>query len=221
MDSIRAVEILRTFQGEISIGQRVLLIRFKKCNRNCYFCDTRLKLANLVEGEYTLKSIQKIITYENRGLLITGGEPLFDVNFDQTVSLLTELGYPFADVETNGCNLLRLYEATKDRDNIRYVYSPKDFYNGNADKLSSDEYIEKCIETIGDKLIFKIINFDHKKTLQILDFLKDFNISQNVYLMPMGKTRDEVLEAMPMTIALSKQYGFNVTTRMHLIHNFE
>jgi len=72
----------------------------------------------------------------------------------------------------------------------------------------------------------KLVTTEELKVLknileQILDFLKDFNISQNVYLMPMGKTRDEVLEAMPMTIALSKQYGFNVTTRMHLIHNFE
>jgi organic radical activating enzyme len=213
---IKAVEVLRTFQGEVNIGKRVLLIRFKECNNNCYFCDTKNKLRDMVESIYELDNIQNIISNENRGLLITGGEPLFNSNFDQTVKLITTLKYPFVDLETNGCNLLKLYEITKDIDNINYIFSPKLFHNGQH-----YQYIKECISIIGNKLIIKILEDHSKETIEFIRFISNLNFNQNIYLMPLGKTKEEIMKGMPEVISIAQKYGFNITTRMHLIHDFE
>jgi len=218
MNKIKAIEVIRTFQGEVNIGKRILLIRFKSCNNKCSYCDTRDKLLDLLEGEYKLDDIQEIINKENRGLLITGGEPSFDSNFDQTVELLTKLNYPFADIETNGYKLIDLYEKTKDIKNINYIFSPKLFHNG-----LHYQYIKECVDKIGNKLTIKVVsNYSDKiRMLDYLQFLDRLNFNQNIYLMPLGKTKKEILEGMPEIISIARTYGFNITTRMHLIHNLE
>ncbi len=42
---VRAIEVFITYQGEgPDSGQRMLLVRYKRCNRNCPWCDTEVKM---------------------------------------------------------------------------------------------------------------------------------------------------------------------------------
>jgi len=228
--SIKLVECFLTRQGEVFPGQRILLMRFKNCNCNCYYCDTKIKMRDFIEGEYDLDVLQETIDDNKVGILLSGGEPTFDQNYQQSLDILTSLHFPFAHVETNGTCLLDLYKDIQKRanesegyvNNIYYFFSPKQatggiFYNR----------IKEFIDTIGDKLIIKVLYLSQPRIQgldndesKFLDFLSTLNFNQNIYLMPLGTTKGEISNNMPEVIEVADKYRFNVTTRMHIMENF-
>lgn len=213
-------ECFLTRQGEVFPGQRVLLMRFKNCNLNCYFCDTKIKMRDFVEGEYDFDSLQEIINDNKVGVLLTGGESTIHENYFQSLNILTKLCFPFAHMETNGTNLLNLYRDIQRYDeyhnNIYYFFSPKQFTGGIYYKK-----IEELISTIGDKLIIKVLYIPSEdKMSEFLNFLSTLNFNQNIYLMPLGTTKEEVSNNMMSVIKVADEYKFNVTTRMHIMENF-
>ena len=213
---INAIEVFTTFQGEgLFSGKRVVLIRFKKCNNECWFCDTANKMKYYEEGEYKLDGIQKLLTFEDANLLITGGEPTYDTNFDQTILLLNELNYPEAYVETNGHKLAELYKYITNKKNIYYVYSPKFF---NQSDLFDDK-TDQLIDLIGRNLIIKIL-YDGTNPFVERYLNKIIKYRESVYLQPMGSTFDDIIKNMNVVLETADKYKFNITSRLHLIHNF-
>ena len=155
-DSVSLIESMVTWQGEgPSCGKRMLLLRFKTCDRveerkPCHFCDTLVRMRTSTEFKVELDKIQEIINTEKAGLMITGGEPTYKHNFTETLQLLTLLDYPIANVETNGHNLLKLIQATKDLDkNIQFIFSPK-FFNAE-EKFKA---LEVLASVIHDRRVF-------------------------------------------------------------------
>jgi len=223
LDKIKAVEVMKTWHGEIFSGQRVLLIRFKSCNLNCSFCDTKNKINNFMEGDYDLEEIQNRFRQQpNLGLLLTGGEPTFQSNLNYSTLLLNLIDCSFKVVETNGYGLIPLYENVNDPD-VKYVYSPKFYVMNNMwekmDKLLS------FLEKIGDNLYIKLV-YDNEHTKDYLDHIhmyfskRKIQYPKNIYIMPEGKTREEVIQSAKKAFRLAGEYNVNITTRLHLIHNF-
>ncbi len=225
MKTVKLIENIVTFQGEgPDSGKRMLLLRFKKCDRvengtPCNFCDTLLKLRISDEGEFKLVDIQNKLDKEKLGLLISGGEPLIDEYLEYTTSLLN-LNYSIANVETNGCNIEDLVSRLPPDKNIRIVYSPKFFTDrGLMRELNRVDNIRAIFDS-SEKVIIKIVAEQNDLILEFLTQLKDRGLNKYTYLMPQGKTRKELLKNSPVVFDMAEEFKMNFSTRDHIIYGF-
>ena len=141
--------------------------------------------------EYKLKNLQDIINKENVGLVVTGGCPTFGYHFNDTIKMLNKLDYSIANVESNGYRLLDLIKEINPNKNVHYMYSPKIF-----SKNELEQEIEKTSQLGNNKnVFFKIVYQENELIEAYLNYISTIrNINQRVYLMPEGKTRDEILK---------------------------
>lgn len=216
MKTIDAIECFATYQGEaLFAGKRVVLIRFKTCDRDCWYCDTKDKIKYYEEGVYKLENIQKLLDIEHASLLITGGEPTFDKNFHQTILLLNELKYPEAYIETNGYKLQDLYQYVKNNKNIYFVYSPKIF----NDKDLFGDPTDTFMNLIGRNLIIKVL-YDGTNPFVEKYLNKIIKYRDSIYLQPVGSTKEDVIKNMKVVLETADKYKFNISSRLHLVHDF-
>lgn len=220
MEKVNLIECINTWQGEgPDSGKRMLLVRFKKCNKKCSWCDTLVKMRAEQEFEFSLQRLQEIISSENVGLMITGGEPTFGKQLEQTIAMLNYLNYPYANVETNGCKLKELMDKINTPpNNVKFIYSPKIF---------SDEDYEIELETLkaiyDDPRLYVKLVYDNKHNYLIHDFLEEIiklGINNKVYLMPKGSTREELLKSAPEVFDAAEKYKVGFSSRTHLMYGF-
>jgi len=218
MKKVRLIENFLSWQGEgPDVGRPMLILRFKRCNNNCPWCDTQVKMRVFEEAEYPLTAIQATVTEKNCGLLITGGEPTFNLNLNQAISVVNEVAAPLYNVETNGHDLVSLIKAVRKQKIVKYLLSPKIFSEGD---LSFYKDLTSKIAA-NQKVFIKLVCEDRQFIHEYLDFLKVSNFDNfRVYLMAQGKTRDESLKNSPIVFDLAEQYGFCVSDRMHIIYDF-
>jgi len=219
MDSVKLIECITTWQGEgPDSGQRMLLCRFKKCNRSCSWCDTLVKMRAEHAAVFHMTSLQNILNEEKLGLMITGGEPTIPTQIDETASMLNNLNYPIANVETNGFKLQELIgkiDSTKNK-NIRYIWSPKIF---NAEDL------KEAMSLLNDIIDFRsvYIKLVYENRMEVIEFLKEASgagMNNRIYIMPKGITSDELMGSAPNVFDVCEEYQVNFTSRQHIIFNF-
>ena len=218
---LNLIECGITWQGEgPDSGKRMLLLRFKRCNRNCPYCDTQVKMRASQEFSVSLREIQNIVNTQIVGIMITGGEPLFNLNYVNTLKVLQNIDCPLFNIETNGLRLDDILKEVKLKspDNqIKFILSPKlfceddlDFYKDLINKINNDP-------RVFIKLVYEKTEFNDK----FLTFLSDKSFhKQRIYLMPEGKTREELLKNSPIVFDKAEEYKVNVSSRDHLIYNF-
>ncbi len=223
---IKAIESFNTWQGEgPDCGKSMLLLRFKKCNRYCSFCDTKQKLNNLDEFDIYLNDIQQNINKYKCGIMITGGEPTYDINFNQTLLIINSIHCKLFNVETNGFKLLDLIKSINvnsyKQQYVKYIYSPK---FANKDDLT-DALIKtnEIIKNNYNNVYFKIVYQNENLVRNYLESIKDQYIDQlfgRVYLMPEGKTIQELMKNSFECFNFAKHAGFNISSREHIVYNF-
>jgi organic radical activating enzyme len=215
---INLIECINTWQGEgADVGQRMLLCRFKFCNKKCPWCDTTVKMRALQEAGFTIKKLQEIIDTEKTGLMITGGEPTFSNQLVQTIMMLNHLNYPVANVETNGLGLIELIKDVDPSKNVRYSYSPKLFNAADVQEARDLAITLKDNENIFIKLVV------HEKDQFSIDFLKSVKNnfpSHRIFLMPLGANKDEMFKNSPHMFNVAEEFQTNISTRMHLVYDF-
>lgn len=98
MSHYRINEIFHSLQGEgLFTGTPMVFVRFSGCNRACSFCDTDFEDHTLMSaGEI----IDRIRRYPARRVVLTGGEPLLQLD-KALVDALHEAGCEI-HIETNG-----------------------------------------------------------------------------------------------------------------------
>lgn len=234
---VKLIESMITWQGEgPDSGQRMLLCRFKKCNRGdtsvrpyypaCKYCDTLVKMRSSIETDYPISNIQNTINEEKLGLLITGGEPTFLNNFDYTIDLIENLNIKFGNIniETNGYDLFHLIQKSTNKNPnnniIKYIYSPKFF---NLDEVNNEiQYISEFKNIIDKNIFLKIVYvYDLSELIDLFlyNVLKYFN-NKNVYLMPEGKDKDELLKNSGIVFDKCEEFKLNFSSRQHIIYSF-
>ena len=220
--NINCIETFVSWQGEgKSAGQRMLIVRFKRCNKiesgkGCSWCDTKLKLRISVEYSISLDDIQKILDKEKCGLLITGGCPTYDTNLDQTVSMLNNLNYSISNVESNGYDLFKLISKVEPSKNVNYSYSPKIF---TIDDLQDE--IEKSEKlALIPNVYFKIVYDGRALIDQYLDFIETLNINSRVFLMTEGTSKEDLIKNSGKVFDVAEYYKFNFSSRDHIIYGF-
>lgn len=99
---MRVNEIFYSLQGEGRFtGTPAIFLRLSGCNLKCSFCDTKHEEAVEMHPTEIIEEIQK---YPSKHIVITGGEPSLQIDWD-FVNYLQEYGY-FVQVETNGVKRL-------------------------------------------------------------------------------------------------------------------
>jgi 7-carboxy-7-deazaguanine synthase len=223
----KLIECISTWQGEgPDTGQRMLLTRFKHCNLACDWCDTKVKMRVQNESNHYIEDLQHILRVDLSGLMITGGEPTMNRHYSDTLEMLNTMIYPVANVETNGCNVLGLIEEVSPLKNVKYIVSPK--FPGEKEY---DYNIERFKRINTDQVYIKLVvvpQFGLKpteETLRTLSFLeyiiRDRIINRrNIYLMPYGIDREEILKYSPSIFELAERFKINISTRMHIMYDF-
>lgn len=214
---VRLIECFQSYQGEgPDTGKSMLIVRFKRCNRNCPWCDTNVKMRISVESEYDIQTLQSVIDDKKCGLLITGGEPTFNLNLSGTIDLINCINTKYYNIETNGYGLIKLIKDVNPEKNVKYILSPKLFNDKDF-----EFYIDLTKKLMGnDKIYFKVVAEDRKPVHDYLKFLTSFNINERVYLMPEGKTKDELIANSPCVFDMCEKYKFNFSSREHIIYGF-
>lgn len=219
MKYARLIECINwSWSGEgISRGTKCLILRFKRCNKNCIFCDTQIKMKVMQEAEYSFTDLQTMIDDNYLQVMITGGEPTFSNNLLSTIDLINKLEAHKFEVETNGCQLEELINKVNHKKHITYVLSPKLFTDEDM------EFYKKLVINIkdNDKVIIKLVCEDRDYIIKFLKYLKEVEFNTNrLWLMPEGKTREELIGNAPFVFDMCEKYSANFSSRDHVIYNF-
>jgi organic radical activating enzyme len=222
--SVDLIECFNTWQGEgPDNGKNMLLMRFKYCNRKCCFCDTAVKMRCSVEGSYTLEQIQTTLDRTKAGILLTGGEPTAtDKQFEQSVKILNLLKYPIANVESNGYALKELMQQVAGSQPVNFIFSPKT--ENKTDAYAAWEVAHTLLAEYPHNFYVKFLycntEVDDKFLERIYETANEYNCHQNIYLMPLGATREELLSNAPRVFDVCEKYHFNFSSRTHVLFNF-
>ncbi len=225
------IKVVSSYQGEGPfVGRRMLIVRFKSCNMvdmgcACSYCDSRDIMNNYHELDCTADNLNRMITMCNGGILISGGEPLYDTNFNMTINILKNCEFDIANIETNGHNLkkfiIELKKLTKyKRDNAHVIYSPKiptEFYLEYACELRQDIIRSKNV------FVKLVVNSSTYKNTNIYlkHLLANFAESKKVWLIPEGSNIEDQVKNMKLARELSEKYHTSLSGRMHVIYNFD
>ena len=220
---VRLIENFASWQGEgPDSGRNMIILRFKTCNLKCSWCDTAVKMRITEESPHRLIDIQKNIIEKRSGLLITGGEPTVSRHFDECLSLINELDYPIANVESNGFKLKELVEKSDPTKNVRFIYSPKIFnFIDLTNAIKRTEDLLKY-DNVLIKVVYEITEYTEfiEQYLSWLNLKQTYKNSERVWLMPKGSTRKELLNNSGVVFDACERYKFNFSTRSHIMFNF-
>ncbi len=114
----KVVEKFVSINGEgRRAGQLAVFIRFKGCNLNCSYCDTRW--ANEKNASYASMTGEDIYNYiketKVRNCTLTGGEPLLQDNIGELLKLLAQDKALRTEIETNGSIDLKPFADIENR----------------------------------------------------------------------------------------------------------
>jgi organic radical activating enzyme len=224
MNKVNLIEVFSSWQGEGPDSCRpMLILRFKRCSRSCIWCDTKVKMRISQETEYSIDQIQKVLDKTHAGTLITGGEPTFTPNYDQTLTLLKDLTYPISNVETNGFNLQQLvldtYDIRQAGKNIKFMFSPKIF-----NEKDLQEAIQLSINLFKETSVYFKVVYEYNELIE--EYLKYITTETNItkqhrlYLMPEGITRADLLRNAPKVFDAAEKYKCCFSSRTHIMYEF-
>ena len=104
---MKVLEIFSSIQGEgCHLGIPSTFVRFMGCNLHCSFCDTKEtwndQLAQKCYKEMSVVEIlDECVNYNNKHVVLTGGEPCLQADLAELVHDLKRLGF-YVCIETNG-----------------------------------------------------------------------------------------------------------------------
>jgi len=226
---IRVIETFLSYQGEgKNSGERVLILRFKRCSRaesvkhgglgkQCPWCDTALRMRINAETEISIEDIQEIVNNEKCSLLITGGEPTFASNLFSTIDVINSTKVNLVNVETNGHDIIGLIEKINKNKNVIYSLSPKLF--DEEDEIFYKDLVQKTkdIESVHIKLVYE----DRPEIIRFLDYLQEIEYpNSNIWLMAEGADKETLLSHAPKVFDAAEKYKTNFSSRDHIIYGF-
>jgi len=228
-------EIFDTVQGEgRNLGRPVVFARLSNCNLQCSWCDTpytwvwneRLA-AKHDQGEVYSReqeqtkilvgdAVDRINGFNLQRLVITGGEPMIQQKglAELANGLKANNEDYWVEVETNG-TIIPKPETIEAVD--QFNVSPKLANSGNdLEKRRKDRAMEAYVAS--GKADFKFVVFGDEDLPEILELVDRYDIPHDkVFLMPEGRTEEEVERHQKELVQLAIDNNFNVTTRLHVM----
>lgn len=216
-------EVFYSIQGEgINSGFPSVFIRTYFCNLNCRWCDTKYSWEagkDAKEGkDYFLLSVDeivnKILKYNCKNVVITGGEPL--LYQDVLLKLMKNLkkrNY-YIEIETNGTIKPKL-DLIKLADLI--TVSPK----LSSSKVRKEKRINRqALETFSknEKVWFKFVVSNTEDLHEISEIVKTFKIdSCKIMLMPEARSKRELIKKSLWLVEECKKRCFVYSPRLQIM----
>jgi 7-carboxy-7-deazaguanine synthase len=187
------VEKFVSINGEgTRAGELAVFIRFRKCNLNCSFCDTRW--ANSENAPAQQLTADEILLYVKKSgiknVTLTGGEPLLQENIAYLINELGRNGFT-VEIETNGSIPLKEFAELEYRPYFTMDYKlPVSGMEGNM-CCENFAYLTKE-DTV------KFVVGDIHDLERAVEVMRGYNVKCYVYLSPVfGKIQpSEIVEFM-------------------------
>lgn len=141
MSEYKVVERFVSINGEGALaGQLAVFIRFKGCNLNCGYCDT--KWANVSDAPFELMTEVEIYEYikstDVKNVTLTGGEPLIQKDISVLLRKLAEDTSIHVEIETNGSISIKDFINIPNRPSFTLDYKLPE--SGMEESMRTDNY---------------------------------------------------------------------------------
>ncbi len=118
------VEKFVSINGEgTKAGELAVFIRFRGCNLQCSYCDT--KWANTADCPAEMLTVEELLTYVQstgvKNVTLTGGEPMLQAEIETLIDRLIQNGNT-VEIETNGSIDLHSVSAMANRPTLTMDY---------------------------------------------------------------------------------------------------
>jgi organic radical activating enzyme len=215
-----------THQGEgPHSGKLCAFVRLMGCNLSCSWCDTPYTWDGTrfdLHAEGTRMHVdqvwQQVAAMHVPIVVLSGGEPLLHQRQEGWVSLLALLSARHQlHVETNGTILP---DVTTRAAVQHFTVSPK---LPNANMPRERRIIPEVIEAWGAlahsrRACFKMVCATARDVQLVDTWVGTFDLPRSeVWVMPEGATRDELLAHTPEVTAAAADYGLNISSRLHVL----
>lgn len=222
-------EVFYTLQGEgISCGQPAVFVRLSNCNLSCVWCDTpytwnfeRTKsdhpekyVKKEQQTEVAVEELRELInskTPDGAILVITGGEPMLQQKEIAELIYGGKLKSSRIEIETNGTIAPNGLLVAKCHFNVSLKLSNAGM---TTDKRLRSEAIKMYAQA---KSIFKFVVDSVGDLEEIKGIVERYKIeNQLVWLMPQGRSPEELNEKLEWLAGECMANGFNLTNRLHV-----
>lgn len=183
---MKVVEKFISINGEgRRAGELAVFVRFKGCNLNCSYCDTRW--ANEADCPFEEESPEDIYNYikESRvkNVTLTGGEPLLQKDMDALLATLLKDEELRVEIETNGAVSLEKFKDLALRAEGRLVFT-MDYKlpsSGCEEKMLMDNF---GLLAAGDTV--KFVSGSRNDLEKALQIIRKYDLDQRcqVYFSP-------------------------------------
>lgn len=215
-----------TVQGEgPSQGRPVTFVRLGLCNLDCRWCDTPYtwdwtgRTGKVYDRKEELERrnpttiLEDVLARGASHIVISGGEPLVQATgLVELVDLMYAHGLT-VEIETNGTILLpaRLMEL-----GVGINCSPK---LSSADITPERRLKPEVLAQLKDYgAAFKFVITSPDDLAEVDDIVTNARIpNSQVWLMPLGTTRDAILSALPSMFDLCAVRGWSLSPRLHVL----
>lgn len=163
-----------------------------------------------VHAEELMGEIKKAAGSGVKAVVITGGEPLLHLKpLGRLVSALLSRGFSI-EFETNGTLSAGNLPAS-----VRFNVSPKLANSFQPQSLRIN--MATLSEFKGRDSIFKFVVDCPTDLAEVIDLTQALEVSPSrVYLMPQGKTEDELMSRAPWVVDKCLKHGFRFSHRLHV-----
>ncbi|MHB8566422.1 MAG: 7-carboxy-7-deazaguanine synthase QueE [Nitrososphaerales archaeon] len=216
-------EIFSSVQGEgIHAGTPSIFVRTYYCNLTCTWCDTKYTWINQQKSkpdvDYKLMTtgavLEKVMGYDSKHLVLTGGEPLLHQRaLAHLLPSLKESNF-LIEVETNGT-------ITPSAEMLEHI----DCFN--VSPKVSNSTVQQSLRIRPDSLRafvesrkawFKFVVSKPDDLAEIENLISSFGLPRGrVMLMPEGVDAASLLTRSHWLVDMCKEKGFRFTPRLHIL----
>ncbi len=190
-------------------GQTAVFIRFKGCNLDCSYCDT--KWANREDCPCESLTAREILEYVLasgiKNVTLTGGEPLLQENVRELIDLLGENSLS-VEIETNGSVDISEYRDDEYRPTFTLDYKLPS--SGMENRMLTENY-----KYLQEKDTLKFVSGSRADLERALEIIREYSLAEKcaVYISPVFGKIDpaEIVEFMIQ----NKLNGVNLQLQLH------
>lgn len=205
------VESFVSINGEgAKSGQLALFIRFKGCNLDCSYCDT--KWANVPDAAFENKSADQLCELANSSgvlnITLTGGEPLLQPGIYNLIEKMLAETNCEIEVETNGSLSIKPWDNHRPR--LSFTLDYKLPGSGMEDNMNLENY-----SYLMDNDTVKFVCSDEEDLHTARKIIDKYDLSHHcrVYLSPVyGRIEPE---KMVEFMKENQMNGVNLQLQMH------
>lgn len=218
---MRVNEIFYSLQGEgFLAGAPSVFIRLAGCPLRCRWCDTKYAWDQTAGAHYSIAKIEQTIQqWPSKSVVITGGEPMINLELPQLVQGLKAIGKHIT-IETTGiafvpdlpCDLMSISPKLSNS-------APTDAELAaiHEDSRLDIAVLRELIDNYEYQLKFVVESeADLSEIQQTIEEIGNVDMAK-VMLMPMAATRDELLAKSPMVAQMCEQTGMAFSQRLQIL----